>query len=483
MRLKTDLFALLAGRVCIALIALATLRAVTTLLSPEEYGELALLVALQMFCGLILINPVGQYINLHTHAWWDDGTLLPRLKKCASFVFGVSCLGALLALSVRVGQPVKLIFLNSLAVFFMVLVATWNATVVPMLNMLGFRTDSVLWGIVTAAAGAVSSVVLVVWLPTGSAWLFGQAIGMAIGAVGAHYALSRQAPHAVRWQITSPLFERQVVLKYFLPLALATALMWLQLSGYRFLVEWKWGLTQLGMLALGLQLPGQIWSLAESLTTQYFYPLFYRRISEKKSEKDVQLAVSDLINILGPVYLVLSGLIVAAVPYILKLLVDPRFSDAVNFVFFGCFIELCRILGNVLSNAAQATSKIKALVLPYALGSVTTFGLILFTEDSRFSITYVGLALVFGAMVMLVTMFVCMQKIVRLRLDTARWIAGGLTIMGMIAFLHWIPLPSSALAIIGMLAALVALTAIIVLALIKSSPAARRLLSVDLRVA
>ena len=92
---KVDLFLLVGGRLFTALIALFVLRAVTTLIPPGEYGKLSLLVALQMFCGLILINPVGQHINLNTHIWWDDGSLLPRLKKYRNYVLGVSGVGAM----------------------------------------------------------------------------------------------------------------------------------------------------------------------------------------------------------------------------------------------------------------------------------------------------------------------------------------------------------------------------------------------------
>ena len=116
---KADLLLLIGGRICAALIALFVLRAATTLLVPEEYGKLSLLVVLQMFCGLILINPVGQYINLHTHAWWDDGSLLPRLKKYRNYVLGVSCIGALVTFAVGIRNPYNQLLMNCAAVFFM----------------------------------------------------------------------------------------------------------------------------------------------------------------------------------------------------------------------------------------------------------------------------------------------------------------------------------------------------------------------------
>ena len=45
------------GRLAAALMALVTIRAVTTFLTPEQYGALALLIAVQTFCGFFLVNP------------------------------------------------------------------------------------------------------------------------------------------------------------------------------------------------------------------------------------------------------------------------------------------------------------------------------------------------------------------------------------------------------------------------------------------
>ena len=100
MAFKRDLTLVIGGRFAAAAMALISIRVVTTVLTPEQFGELALLVAVQMFCGLFLINPVGQHINLHTHAWWDSGTLLSRLKSYRLYVLAVSLVGGVLVLSI-----------------------------------------------------------------------------------------------------------------------------------------------------------------------------------------------------------------------------------------------------------------------------------------------------------------------------------------------------------------------------------------------
>jgi O-antigen/teichoic acid export membrane protein len=479
--LKRDLMLVGGGRLAAALMALITLRAVTTFLTPEQYGELALLIAVQMFCGLFLINPVGQHINLHTHAWWDEGSLMVRLKSYRYYVLAVSLLGAAVGFYISKQHSAEQLFWAAAAVFAMVAAGTWNATLIPMLNMLGFRAASVLWSIVTVAIGLISSILLVRWSPSATAWFSGQAIGMAAGALGAKYVLRRHAIPSKSSRIALSLLDRHTVLTYCMPLALATGLMWLQLSGYRFVIEGYWGLSQLGFLAVGLQLAGQIWSLAESLAMQFLYPLFYRRVSAHEKHAEVRLAVSDLLNTLVPVYFVLAGLTILSAPYLLKLLVAPQFWGALDFVMLGTGIELCRVLGNLLSNAAHVRRKTKSLALPYAAGSMTALALIYFAGTRQMEISWAGAALMAGAIAMFIIMLISMYRQVRFCLDVGRCFVGVAAMLAMASLVIWMPKVSGLGATLGLLMLAAAPAGIVVSALLWKNPATLRLLNVQLR--
>lgn len=461
--------------------ALITIRAVTTYLAPEQYGELALLIAVQMFCGLFLINPVGQHINLHTHAWWDDGTLSARLKSYRRYVLVVSLVGGMVVLGIGKYHSVTQLLWAVMSMSAMVAAGTWNATLIPMLNMLGFRAASIIWSIITVATGLASSIILVIWSPSATTWFAGQAIGMGIGALGAKYVLRQHAIRSKFVQGTLPLLDKHVVLTYCLPLALATGLMWLQLSGYRFVIESYWGLAQLGFLAVGLQLAGQISALAESLAMQFLYPLFYRRVSTHEGLDEVELAFSDLLNTLIPVYFVLTGLIVVSAPYLLKVLVAPQFQDAIIFVMLGAVIELCRALGNLLSNAAHIRRKTNSLTLPYAVGSVTTLTLICLAGAWRLDMTLVGASLIFGAIAMFIVMLISMYRQVQFMLDVERCFIGVAAMLGMVLLVIWMPGVSGLGAAIGDLLLVATLAGAVVFALLWKNPATLRLLNVKLR--
>lgn len=474
---KRDLMWVGGGRIVTALMSLISIRAVTTFLTPEQYGELAILMAVQMFCGLFLVNPVGQHINLHTHAWWDDGTLLARLQSYRRYVTVVSLVGGVIMLGISKQPAVDQLLWTAVAMFAMVAAGTWNATLIPMLNMLGFRSASVLWSIITVAISLACSILLVVWLSTATAWFAGQAIGMGVGALGARSVLGRNVARSLH---KLSLLDRHTVMTYCVPLAVATGLMWSQLSGYRFLIERYWGLEQLGFMAIGLQMAGQIWALAETLAMQFFYPLFYRRVSRPEKQAEVELAFSDLLNTLVPVYFVITGLLVLSAPYLLKVLVASQFQNALTFLMLGAGIELCRVFGNLLSNAAHVKRQTKTLALPYAAGSMTALALVYFASAWQLEIGGAGAALMAGGLAMLTVMWFCMHLQVRITIDAARWFWSVAVMLALAAPVFYMPAMSSLGATIGMLMLIATPAGIAVLALLWKNPATLRLLDVQL---
>lgn len=481
MAFKRDFLVISIGRLATTLIALASIRAVTSFLPPEKYGELAILITVQMLCGLFLVNPVGQHINLHTHAWWDDGTLIRRLKSYSGYIIAASTLGSIVALGVTPSVSTISAISTMGVVFVMVAAGTWNATLIPMLNMLGFRASSVGWSVASSITGLIASILFVTLWSSAIAWFAGQALGMLVGAVGARYYFKSRIPSSIYSQSRLPLLDKQTILAYCLPLALAAGLMWVQVSGYRFAIEHYWGLAQLGFFAVGLQLAGQIWALAESLAIQFLYPFFFRRVSEHSNNTEVQLAVSDLLNTLVPVYLLLAGLTILAAPYLLKILVAPEYSNAWQFMAVGAVVELCRALGNVLSNAAHIKRKTTSLAVPYATGATVILLLIVSAGEFNADISYAGIALISGAVTMLTAMSINMYKQVKFKLDSLRCSSALILMTGMAALVMYLPPATGWSTAIFYLLILSILVAVFLFLMLWKNPATVRLLNVQLR--
>jgi predicted small integral membrane protein len=93
------LIAIILGRAAQFLLALATLRAATTLLSPDEMGKVSLILTTTACFAMFLVNPVGMFINRRLHAWQAKGLAYPYLKLYSVYL-GVVALFAAIVLPI-----------------------------------------------------------------------------------------------------------------------------------------------------------------------------------------------------------------------------------------------------------------------------------------------------------------------------------------------------------------------------------------------
>jgi hypothetical protein len=116
----------------------------------------------------------------------------------------------------------------------------------------------------------------------------------------------------------------------------------------------------------------------------------------------------------------------------LNLLAAKQFQDAAIFVALGASVELCRVLGNLLSNAAHVRRKTFSLTIPYAWGAVTTLLLIYSVGTRDLTIVWAAMSLQVGAGVMLIFMLIGMYAQIKFKVDTLRVSIGLLMMFGMV---------------------------------------------------
>ena len=88
--------------------------------------------------------------------------------------------------------------------------------------------------------------------PSSLAWFSGQIVGFVVGSYGAKKTLESKLPQ-LKSNKKAIAINKKSLLNYCLPLGAATIFMWFQLSGYRFIVNHFWGLSNLGYMAIGMQ--------------------------------------------------------------------------------------------------------------------------------------------------------------------------------------------------------------------------------------
>lgn len=427
--LSSSIFLLVFGRIVTALIAVINLRVMTSLLDPSQYGLWSIFLSFQTFATLFLINPVDQHVYINTHKWSDEGKLKGYLGKYNIYIAIVSLVVFISALfwfkNSSLDKDTNLIklLIMSIVIGFFVYLGTWNAALTFMLNMLGSRKHSVKWVMITALLGLLFSSAITYKYPYAFSWLIGQTLAFGFGALGAWGDYKKQS---LSEEILlddelkfSDFLSFKVALAFCFPLAAATGFMWVQTTGYRFFIGELWGMAELGMLAVGLGVSAQLTGIVENLATQLIYPYFVRRVTNS-SELEVNLALSDLMNVLAPVYALWAGFNAICAKTVLMLLTDDRYHFAVSFLIIGTFIEYLRSTTNLWTNTARALLRTKGLIIPYASGALVIVVGSFYVFNYKVSLIVFTFILIFASMVTCLIMIFSMQKLSKLALDKTR---------------------------------------------------------------
>jgi O-antigen/teichoic acid export membrane protein len=224
------------------------------------------------------------------------------------------------------------------------------------------------------------------------------------------------------------LLDRRTVLSYCLPLSIAAGLMWLQSTSYRFWVGTVWGIADLGLVALGLSVAAQLWAIVETLFMQLLSPYFFRHIADRKTQSDKSSLLSDLVNVVWPIYAVLAGLNIYFASSLVAVLADDKYHGAVVFVMWGVLIEFFRCTANLWSYAAQIEGRTRKVILPYALGTLVLWsGLVLFCGRDG-AVESLPAVLVGAGAVACLSMVIQMQIVLPVKLDARRWLLATLAL-------------------------------------------------------
>lgn len=361
------------ARVLQVVSAFATLRIMTAQLTPEEVGKTAIILSVAMFFTLILVSPVGNYINRHLNEWHSCGLMSKRFQIAGIYLICVTFFSVIIiALGYEwFGKDWGLtLFWLSVLVAGVVLLKTMNMSMVTSLNLLGERIPWAVLTILTLWVGLGASWVLTQYEHTAEYWMLGQLLGFFSAGILATVLVLRQNNETPIKTGGDESFRVLMlpVLAFCIPLALSTGLNWVQFQSYRLVLGEMMSLAFLGLFAAGYAVSAGILGAFESTVQQYFYPKFYKGLEEGGDAgiADTWLQYASLVL----PFTLLTGVMVAmlATP-LTHILVDPSFWEASSFVALGAMVEVCRVAGNVYGLAAHGTMKTKILVFPQMLGA------------------------------------------------------------------------------------------------------------------
>lgn len=485
--MRSESLWIVTGRIGNALILLFSLRVMTSLLEPTEYSLLAILTAFQSFAGIVLISPVGNYLNRHIHEWHDSGNLDEEMRALSPYWLAAGILTAVVAalwfwLS-RGEQTAATAITVGLAVGLAIYAVTQHGVTVNRLNMLGKRRESVVWQLASSSLGLIFSAAFTQVESSAIYWLVGQGLGAWLAYYGARKVLVDGVPPIRAYQRDKlrSLFRRTEFKRFCLPLAAVATLIWMEGNGYRFLLERTWSPEALAFFLLGLSVPAQMSALLESIVTQLVFPYFFRSLAGNTDMQQRQRAVGSMAELLLPLYLMWTVFLVVGSPYVLVLIADPRYHPATQWVLFGALAELARLTGNVWQLAAQAEKDFAAVLAPFAIGAAGVLGAGLASAS-------LGLSPLNFAVLMLLALYVkagaiirAMWRLMPIRLPWRRVVLAVLMLVLSGVVSHWLPRAEAPLAALVYLMAAFVIVSITMAIHIRTSFATRYLFSFQLR--
>lgn len=403
------------GRAMQFLLALATLRVATTLLSPEEMGKVSLVLTTTAFFAMFFVNPVGMFINRRLHTWQTNGTARTYLERYTGYLGAVASIAAitlpLVEMTGWVNFGIPLAWLVALVCGALIF-NTINQTSIPSLNMLGDSRNFVVLSVITLAASFVCAVVLVETVEASAQyWALGLLLGQTLLAlVGTRVFFAHLRKAGGIPAVTTGLRRKQyrTLFEFAWPVALAAGLGWVQGQGYRYILESHLGLAQLGLFVAGYGISVGLVAGFESVLTTYFQPRLYRDANRGHAGEQAE-AWQRYASAVIPSLVLTVALIMALAPELTRLFLGERFQTASTFVVWGALAEAARVLTGVYSLIAHVFMRTRWLVLPTAVGAALAI-LASLVLIPRFGAVGVGTGLAFAGFVVVAQMHVLLAS-------------------------------------------------------------------------
>lgn len=419
-----DISIIFLGRVLIVVTSLIYLRILTVFLSPFEVGRLSIIMTIYGWFGLVLLNPVGMYVNRKIVEWQKSGLFFKDVLCFLLKYFIVIIIIAMAIISVllkffRIGIEIHLF---SLAIIMTgsILLTSGNDTFLGLLNILGRRFWAVLLTFLTIALGLLlSSILIFKFSPIAEYWISGQLLSqgliLILGGLVLFAMFSKTAKKLINKDKT---FFSLDIFNFAYPLGIGNLLYWLHMQGYRFLFQKIAGIEALGIFVVGFGIGSNIVTALCVPFNQYYDHIFYNEIAYSEEEQRV-ISWNKYASAFLP-FIVLCILYVAANGiFFAKILTGKRFLQSGIIVFFGAIAEGLRMMVSNVSMVSHIQLKMKPLILPSLTGAfVALLGVVIFTPIHPFF--GVGLAIVLGWLFGLILQYKQMRKLLPVKFPWRR---------------------------------------------------------------
>lgn len=386
----------LLGRAFQFLIALLSVRVMTTMLSPTEVGKVALITTLVNFCVLFLISPLGTFINRRLHSWQDSGRIKTYFGWYALYLLAVSSVCApLTMLAVQAGWwslDVGVLALG-LVVWVSILFGTVHQTLIPSLNLLGRDKPFAVLSVLSPALGLGLSCLLI---RTGGGavatqWLTGVVLSQLVFSIVAARVFFRGDTSRFHREFRLNVSMFKTAWRFAWPVSIAVACSWLHFQGYRFLLVDAVGLEELGFFVAGYGIAASLFAALEQILTTWFMPRFYRQLNQN-SQNVGESAWARYAGSVLPLSVLALAALLSMSEELVQWMLGPAFQNTQQYVRWGALAEWTRVVAGIYALVVHQHMRTHYLIIPHLIGAVVAFTIIgVFASSGRMDMVPVGL--------------------------------------------------------------------------------------------
>ncbi|MFC1952558.1 hypothetical protein ACFLWR_00305 [Chloroflexota bacterium] len=361
----------------------------TALLSAEEVGRYYIMLSLTSFFALLLVGPMGHYVNRKLLVWQQYGTIMRNLPLYWIYLVGCTTVAFLILLPIKVFAGINIEiswFWIMIIVAGNILCNTANLTITTTLNLLGNRIWYFTFTLLTLWGGLGLSALFIYRIGAKAEyWLLGLIISQFAVFVLAYWYLARSSDllkndttlKFTRKLKTLPKIETLLPpLQFAWPLSIVAGLSWVQTQSYRFVLSHFGGLEVLGLFAVGYGLATAIMAAFQQVFNIYYGPIFYKAISSQNSEQR-RVSWNKMAAYLFPGAIIMTSFIIACAPYLTRLLVTTEFLDSAQFLLWGALTQLAFVVGSNMQLIAHAEMKTTWLIPSGITGAIVALTCIL----------------------------------------------------------------------------------------------------------
>ena len=390
-------FIILFARGYEVLIAFCLLKLMSDFLSPLEYAQLNLFVAITQGIALFFISPLQNWIlvnndNIACEIGLNSTILFEFIYSSAISV--VACL--LLIIS---GTHHELINAGILYLFILaVITPVLSQTVIPILNLQGKIIQFAGLSILGATLGIIIPVSFVsLYKDDFEAWLLGGVIAQLLVIIIGLFIGNHSQSLGLFLGLKKIPYRKIFV--FSLPLCVAIGFQWYNAQGFRLSLQTVVDLKTLGAFIMGFGFGGKFLNAIEKVFSTVLLPQLYNRKKDSSIKKEWLIYIFKM----SAIYSVATFVIILLSQKIYPIIISEKYVEGQKYIVAGVIFDMFRCMQNAVYQYNLIVSKNHIQLIMNMCITLFVFAFIYFINKYQLEFSYfvMMLPVVMGAITLI----------------------------------------------------------------------------------